>query len=144
MSGPVLTVPPPRDDDHDDVSWALRAASAQWRRAAKDDALGWVRRAAETAIEVGQVDRGKELLLLAQSLTGGSVQAVAPPPPVGALSISSRNADVRVEIDIDVNDDDIEMLDDLEDLEDVEEREDIDELEEGEEEDQFDSVSDVE
>jgi len=71
MVGQSLTVPPPSDDDHEDVAWALRAASAQWRRDERQDAVAWVRRAAETAIEVGQAIRARELFLLAQRLEHG-------------------------------------------------------------------------
>ncbi len=86
MVGPLLTVPPPSDDDHEDVAWALRAASAQWRRDDRQDAIAWVRRAAETAIEVGQAIRARELFILAQRLEHGPTftgsQTSAPPPVV--------------------------------------------------------------
>src|SRR5690606_33556114 len=114
MSGSVLTVPPPRDDDHDDVAWALRAASAQWRRDATADAIGWVRRAAETAEEIGSFDRAAELNRLATRLSGAPV-AVAPPPPPGARGSI---------VDIEVVMEDAEILDDIEDLDDVEDLDD--------------------
>ncbi len=127
MSGSALTVPPPRDDDHDDVAWALRAASAQWRREAVQDAIGWVRRAAETAVEVGAIDRAVELSKLAESLSGPQVQAVAPPPPVGARAAPT----VEVEVDVEMDDDEVVLLDDVEDIDDVEDVEDVDDVEDG-------------
>ncbi|HSC89628.1 MAG TPA: hypothetical protein VLC09_20235, partial [Polyangiaceae bacterium] len=78
MSSVRLTVPPPSDDDHEDVAWALRAASAQWRRDAHTDAVAWVERAAETAEEVGHIQRSIELLQLAAALKRGA-QSLAPP-----------------------------------------------------------------
>jgi len=93
MVGQLLTIPPPSDDDHEDVAWALRAASAQWRREDRQDAVAWVRRAAETAIEVGQAIRARELFILAQRLehgpTFGTSQTSAPPSlPVPAARLA--------------------------------------------------------
>lgn len=79
MTAPQLTIPPPLDDDHEDVAWALRAASAQWRRNARTDAVSWVRRAAETANEVGQMHRSVELSALADELA--SAPGISRPPP---------------------------------------------------------------
>lgn len=118
MSSPVLTVPPPRDDDHDDVAWALRAASAQWRRDATADAIGWVKRAAETAEEIGNFDRAAELNRLATQLSGGPV-AVAPPPPPGA-----RGSIVDIEVEME----EAEFIDDVEELDDVDEVDDVEEV----------------
>ncbi|NLE86189.1 MAG: cyclic nucleotide-binding domain-containing protein [Myxococcales bacterium] len=80
MTAPLLTLPPPRDDDHEDVAWALRAASAQWRRHARADAVSWVRRAAETAREVGQGPRAVELAALADHLANLPAPTRPPPP----------------------------------------------------------------
>jgi len=95
MVGQPLTIPPPSDDDHEDVAWALRAASAQWRREDRQDAVAWVRRAAETAIEVGQAIRARELFILAQRLehgpTFGTSLTSAPPslpPPAARLAVA--------------------------------------------------------
>lgn len=144
MSGSPLTVPPPRDDDHDDVAWALRAASAQWRRNAVKDAVGWVRRAAETAEEIGASARAAELLQLAIALAGGPV-AVAPPPPRAAMATMGIDIEFEMEeADLDEFDevDDVEDLEDVEDVEDVEDasdaRDDVDDL------DDLDDVEEVE
>src|SRR5690606_35435013 len=119
MSGSPLTVPPPRDDDHDDVAWALRAASAQWKRDAAEDAVGWVRRAAETAVEVGAIDRAAELVQLANTLARGPV-AVAPPPPTGARPRRGSIADIEVEMqDMDLDDLDTEGVQEVTDDDDI-------------------------
>lgn len=81
MSSQRPTVPPPVPEDHEDVAWALRAASAQWRRDAQVDAIAWVERASETAEEVGQVRRSIELLHLAESLRRATSPEPASPPP---------------------------------------------------------------
>ncbi len=131
MSGSPLTVPPPKDDDHDDVAWALRAASAQWRRDAVADAVGWVRRAAETAEEVGASARAAELAQLAVALSGGPV-AVAPPPPRAAMA--TLGIDIEFEEVDDVEEvEELEALDDLDDVEAVEDVEDLDDLDDVEE-----------
>ncbi len=144
MSAPTLTVPPPTDDDHEDVAWALRAASAQWRRQAVEDAVSWVKRAAETAHEVGAHDRSSELARLAIALAN-PVQAVAPPPPMSAAAppaavpplppphgaMASRPSieveEIDFDVDVDLDEDEIEMLDeDDDDVEMVDEVEDVD------------------
>lgn len=83
MSRAPLTVPPPRADDHEDVAWALRAASAEWQRDAYKDAVVWIERAAETAEEVGAIQRSVELLQLAASLRRMSNTTTPPPPLIG-------------------------------------------------------------
>jgi hypothetical protein len=135
MVGQSLTVPPPSDDDHEDVAWALRAASAQWRRDDRHDAIAWVRRAAETAIEVGQAIRARELFILAQHLEQGPLpstfsvsptsappQSIAPPvarlavappmraPAVAAHQLSADDADLEFEEAVGIDDDDAEIV----------------------------------
>lgn len=62
LSPPSTSViPEPLADDDDDVSWALQTAAVQWRRGARPDALTWLRRAAETAIELQQWSRAADL-----------------------------------------------------------------------------------
>src|SRR5690606_35933513 len=80
------TVPPPSDDDHEDVAWALRAASAQWRREDHADAISWVKRAAETAEEVGHATRARELFQVAVHLAGGPPPRASGPPALPAAS----------------------------------------------------------
>ncbi len=88
-----LTVPPPLDDDHEDVAWALRAASAQWKRDAHEDAIHWVKRASETAREVGAAGRAQELSGLAMALTNASMPlGSVPPAPAGLRPASMSGA----------------------------------------------------
>ncbi|HMJ12555.1 MAG TPA: hypothetical protein VK524_14120 [Polyangiaceae bacterium] len=62
-------IPPPRDDDDDDVAWALQTAQVQWKRGAHADAVVWLRRAADSALSLGNLDRGSELSRAAAQLT---------------------------------------------------------------------------
>ncbi len=48
-------------DDDDDVTWALQTAGVQWRRNAHRDALEWLSRAVEAAVDGGRVDRARAL-----------------------------------------------------------------------------------
>jgi len=149
MSSAPLTVPPPLADDHEDVAWALRAASAQWRRDAHTDAVAWVERAAETAEEVGQIQRSIALIQLAEALRRGTrgpalpaaPVAAAPPLPAGAALAppllppgalapppfprpppppSARPVMNSFDVDVDVEE--VDFVDDIEEVEDVEDR----------------------
>jgi hypothetical protein len=67
---PLLpSIPGVRDDDPEDVSWALSTASAMWTRGEHADAIRWVRRAAEAASEVAADARALELAKTAAELT---------------------------------------------------------------------------
>ncbi len=137
-----FSVPPPYDDDHEDVAWALRAASAQWNRDARQDAIHWIRRASETAQEVGAVGRAQELSRLATMLTNAAMPAVAPPPPPGAVAPPAfvpavhhpPHASVTVDyeiVDVDVEIDDLdEELEDGDDLDDLDDDDDIELIDE--------------
>ncbi len=62
-------VPSAKDDDPEDVSWALSTAEAMWSRGEHADAIKWVRRAAEAASEVGADVRAVDLAKTAADLT---------------------------------------------------------------------------
>ena len=51
---PRSPIPAARDDDPEDVSWALSTAATQWARGDRVEAFKWLRRAAEAASEAGQ------------------------------------------------------------------------------------------
>ena len=53
------TFPEALDDDDDDVTWALQTAGVQWKRGAHADALEWLRRAAESAVDGGRAIRAR-------------------------------------------------------------------------------------
>jgi len=145
MVGQSLTVPPPSDDDHEDVAWALRAASAQWRRDDRKDAVAWVRRAAETAIEVGQAVRARELFLLAQRLEHGpmpsgpfsgpptSVPPVQTPPPARMAVAPPMRAPAVVTAPLEADVGDLEFEDDggLDDDEEIVFDDEVEQLEPG-------------
>lgn len=144
MSSPSLTVPPPRDEDHEDVAWALRAASAQWRREDHADAIGWVRRAAETAAEVGDASRSQELHQLADQLAAGGGRPAFPAPPAppapsfppapAAIAPPPRQSEgpaIEFEVEVDL-DDDVELIDEADGLV-IEEEDGIEEIFEAEE-----------
>jgi len=64
------TVPEPKPEDLEDVSWALSTAEAMWARGDHNDAIKWVRRAAEAASEAEDDRRSLELAKAAADLTG--------------------------------------------------------------------------
>ncbi|MCL4752822.1 MAG: hypothetical protein KJ015_21860 [Myxococcales bacterium] len=84
MSAPDDVIPLPLENDDDDVAWALQTAAVQWRRGAKPDAVLWLRRAVESAMEVGHVPRAMELNALIAGVEERIVADVfsSPPPPV--------------------------------------------------------------
>ncbi|HTA88269.1 MAG TPA: hypothetical protein VK745_01785, partial [Polyangiaceae bacterium] len=49
------------DDDDDDVAWALQTAQVQWKRGGQADAIVWLRRAADSADQLGLVWRAADL-----------------------------------------------------------------------------------
>ncbi len=119
MNPSRLTIPPPQDDDHEDVAWALRAASAQWKRNSHEDAVAWVKRAAETAEEVGQYERAAELNRLTAVLSGAQAsppRAMAPPPPRPGVAVAPpppRAPQPSLGVVVDVELDDVEEVDEL-------------------------------
>ena len=54
-------IPPALDTDFEDVAWALRTASTLWARHELEDALTWLRRAAQAAGEAEDDDRALSL-----------------------------------------------------------------------------------
>ncbi len=80
---PNSAIPKPLPDDDDDVSWALQTAAVQWGRGAYQDALVWLRRAAESAIELSAWSRAADLNATATRLEkqlsrGGPAAAPVP------------------------------------------------------------------
>jgi hypothetical protein len=67
MSG----IPPSRDTDPEDVTWALQTAEALWKRSEWADALVWLRRAARAAGDAQHDDRALELAHDAAELAEG-------------------------------------------------------------------------
>src|SRR5512138_2340782 len=65
---PASAIPKPLPEDDDDVSWALQTAAVQWGRGAYQDAIVWLRRAAESAIESAKWSRAADLNAMATRL----------------------------------------------------------------------------
>jgi hypothetical protein len=80
-----MTAPPafpaPKDDDDDDVAWALSTALVQWKRGSPPDAIVWLRRAIDSAVAVGATWRAAELTRQTDELEAhwAAVQANAQP-----------------------------------------------------------------
>ena len=60
--------PRPRDDDSEDVIWALSTAHALWLKDHRADALVWLQRASTAAADAGEAFRAEELAHAARSL----------------------------------------------------------------------------
>lgn len=62
MSSRLSSVfPRPAASDADDVVWTLQTAAVQWQRGLRADAIVWVRKAADTATQLGHDVRADEL-----------------------------------------------------------------------------------
>jgi hypothetical protein len=87
MSAAPPAFPKALDDDDDDVSWALQTAAVQWDRGGYADAIVWLRRAAQSAVEVGEYGRAAELTGKAQKLEHWMTHGVLPPsnPPPATI-----------------------------------------------------------
>ena len=74
--------PEPLDDDDDDVAWALQTAKVQWTRGGQADAIVWLRRAAESADQLGNVWRANDLRRIADEFTANLGRAPEPAAPL--------------------------------------------------------------
>jgi hypothetical protein len=101
-------IPPPNEDDDDDVAWALQTAAVQWDRGAFSEAVVWLRRAVDAAINVGSADRIKELNRLT-AVVGERAKAVE--------AESAGDPDETSESEIE----EFEEIDVVDDVDDVEE-----------------------
>lgn len=71
--------PAPKDDDDDDVAWALSTAAVQWKRGSPADAVVWLRRAIDSAVAVAATWRAAELTRQTDALEA-HLQSPAPQP----------------------------------------------------------------
>jgi Cyclic nucleotide-binding domain len=155
MSAEPPALPRALDDDDDDVGWALQTAGVQWERGGTDDAIVWLKRAAESAAEAGKFVRSAEIQRraneidrwLKQSVTfpiqsddddGVDALLAADPPDIEAGTLSEASASLVDALEAEARDDGGVFADegapvrDLGDVEDVEDIEavDLDEFEE--------------
>jgi hypothetical protein len=88
-SVPVPPIPEAKKEDSEDVAWALSTAEAMYARGDREEAVKWLRRAAEAASE-GQADmRALQLAKAASDLATaiGRTPSTTPPPlPAAARS----------------------------------------------------------
>jgi hypothetical protein len=64
----MAMIPPALDSDSDDVVWALQTSSSLWERGELQDALTWLRRAAELAAETTDHARALDLAHAVEAL----------------------------------------------------------------------------
>ncbi|WP_437820242.1 hypothetical protein [Sorangium sp. So ce1078] len=93
MEANLRPIPPPHDEDDEDVHWALSTATALWARGEREEALRWLRRAAEQASDANADLRALELFKaaaeVAQKISAtdadpGSATATDSPPAVAS------------------------------------------------------------
>jgi hypothetical protein len=73
--------PAAKDDDDDDVAWALSTAQVQWKRGSQADAVVWLRRAIDSAVSVGATWRAAELTRETDALEAYLVRGASSGPP---------------------------------------------------------------
>ncbi len=74
-------VPKPLAADEEDVAWALATAEAMWARGDRQDAVKWIRKAAEAASEADDIMRAADLASAAADLANALEPDLAGPPP---------------------------------------------------------------
>ena len=74
------SIPTPKPNDPEDVSWALSTAEAMWGRGDHAEAIKWIRRGAEAASEAEADDRALELAKAAADLASMVVRMSQPDP----------------------------------------------------------------
>ncbi|WP_044986041.1 hypothetical protein [Sorangium cellulosum] len=93
MEANLRPIPPPHDEDDEDVHWALSTATALWGRGEREEALRWLRRAAEQASDANADLRALELFKAAAEVAQkisvteedpGSATATDSPPAIGS------------------------------------------------------------
>jgi hypothetical protein len=80
--------PAAKDDDDDDVAWALSTAHVQWKRGSQADAVVWLRRAIDSAVSVGATWRAAELTRETDAL---EAYLVSGPGPAVVAPAAQRN-----------------------------------------------------
>jgi hypothetical protein len=114
MPGEAL-LPPPKESDPEDVAWALSTAEALWKRGELQDAVNWVRKAAEAASEADADMRVIELAKAASELSAWleqhletkalleAQQQAQPKHSAPPIEISPLPPSAEVEIDLEMS-----------------------------------------
>lgn len=107
----LSVIPPPLEGDDDDVAWALQTASVQWKRGARADAIVWLRRAVDSAVELGQHERAQQINQTIVEVEELIVQTVFGRPPTEPPAAGSPEIDAliglppgRASIDVEFDD----------------------------------------
>lgn len=95
-------LPRPRDDDAEDVAWALSTAEALWKRGERADAISWIRKAATAAAEAEADLRVLELAKAAAELSA----MITPGEPTGEIAPQPMSGEALPESAIEVDLDD--------------------------------------
>ncbi|WP_434048014.1 MULTISPECIES: hypothetical protein [Sorangium] len=92
MEASLRPIPPPHDEDDEDVHWALSTATALWARGEREESLRWLRRAAEQASDANADLRALELFKAAaevaqkiSAIDGAPAPAADAPPTAGSV-----------------------------------------------------------
>jgi hypothetical protein len=102
MNVAMLRVPASLAGDPSDVTVALEVAGALWEKGDNDEAIRWLKRAVDAAVEAGDAPRAASLAQAAADLEAAALEsrqatasqpavpvAAAPPPPSSAPSVAS-------------------------------------------------------
>jgi hypothetical protein len=84
---PTGPIPPPQPSDSGDVTEALDVASTLWKTGNSQDAIRWIRRAAEAADAAGDPSRMHALVRASFELEESMAAPPAPPAPAIRASV---------------------------------------------------------
>ncbi len=95
-------IPPASDTDAEDVVWGLQTAASLWKRGERIDAVVWLRRAAQAAMDADAPSRAVELGRVAADLSdwlakGAPEEEPAPAAPAAPAAAESSSIDVNVD-----------------------------------------------
>jgi hypothetical protein len=95
-------LPHPKDDDAEDVAWALSTAEALWKRGERADAISWIRKAAAAAAEAELDLRVLELAKAAAELSAAMTDEAARTAQVAIDEVApaSEVRDSAIEIEL--------------------------------------------
>lgn len=93
MSDVRIALPEPRPEDDEDVVWGLSTATALWSRGEIQDALVWLRRAADAANAAGQSFRASELGMYVAEIEDALTQVTVASAPVAVSTAATDDID---------------------------------------------------